>query len=83
MRADAAGDVLYRADLLQILIGKRNLEVMFECHQLHRTQALDEGGVKRDLVLVDTKPVDDDCLHVLFNRRQSSSDFLFTRQRQA
>src|SRR5207245_143533 len=71
-------DVLDRVadghDLLGVLVGDLDVEVLLESHdELHRVervraQVLDELRVRGDLVLLHPELLDDDLLHLLLHR---------------
>src|SRR5215208_7201816 len=78
VRLDVLDGFLHARDLLGILIGDLDAELLFERHdQLHRvervrTEVLDERGVVGHLFLVHAKLFHDDALDLLRNRHSSS-----------
>src|SRR5918994_2595020 len=71
---DVVDGLMHRRDLLRIFVRDLDLEFLFERHhQLDRiqrvcTQVVDEGGIARDLFLLDTQLFGDDGFYLLFDR---------------
>src|ERR1035441_6202840 len=75
---DVIDGVFHGGDLLGVFIGDVDIESLFERHhQLHdiqrvRTKIIHEGGRIIYLTFVHPQLLDDDLLHSLFNRHESS-----------
>src|SRR6266542_3234051 len=71
---DVADGVAHRGDLLRVLVGDLEVELLLESHdQLDRVervgaQVLDELRVGIDVVLLDSELLDDDLFHPLLDR---------------
>src|SRR5215208_1641757 len=73
MLIDIVISVPHALNLLSIFVGNLNAKLFFKTHhefdrvQRIRAEVVDESGIRRDLILIDTKLIDDNLFYLVLD----------------